>query len=538
MSFLGHSPYLILLAGVALFMYGGSLASEHLQKLAANNLRDLMGRLNNNPMLAILLGIGLTILLQSSGAVTSLLVSLGSASVIHLPEVMGVIIGSAIGSTFTVQLISFDVAHYGLPLFTIAFSFYFLTHKPKLKSFLGVLMGFGLIFFGLQMMADGAKVIKTIPHIDELFVYFNQNPFIVLLATSALTGILHSSAVVIGLAMSLCAADVIDVQHSIYWVFGANIGTTSTALMASVGSNFIGRQVAWAHFFYKVGSVLIFYPFAILFIDLIAGLGGNEVHTIANAHTFFNIISAAIFYPFISIGVKWIENNFKPNKSELQFAPKYLKRSSIRTPSLAITEAIREIERMGDIVISMVRDSLLIFEKYDAEMIRTIHERDHKVDVLQAEIKKFLVELSGDQGLNESIVRMISLVSDLEGAADVIDHSLVKLAEKKNSLCVNFSAEGWQEISKLHHEVLDLGNLSMSCFMLQDKQMAQSIITHKREIRKMESALRNSHYERLNRGMKESLKTSSIHLEILSDYRRIVGLISNHLYDIAKEQKK
>ncbi len=273
-------------------MYGMTLASDHLQRLAANKIRTLLSKLSEQKILAILVGVGLTALLQSSGAVTSMLVGLGTARVISLTQVMGVIIGTAIGSTLTVQLISFNLAQYGLAIFFISFMIYFLQQKRIVKHLAAVTMGFGLIFFGLELMSFGTAVFKTNPLLIEQIKHLSATPLAAIAITALFTAFIHSSAAVIGLAMSLAQADVITVTDAMYWVYGANIGTTSTALMAALGSNYIGKQVAWAHFFYKVGSVVIFYYVTDLFVSLVCGDSPDHSRGIANLHTFFNIISA------------------------------------------------------------------------------------------------------------------------------------------------------------------------------------------------------------------------------------------------------
>lgn len=513
-------------------MFGMTFASEHLQKLAANKVRTLLAKLSERRWLAVTVGVGLTVLLQSSGAVTSMLVGLGTARVISLPQVMGVIVGTAIGSTLTVQLISFNLSQYGLGTFFFAFMIYFLTQKRVIKHLAGVVMGFGLIFFGLEMMSLGTQIFKTSSMLIELISDLSNNPMLALVVTAFFTGFIHSSAAVIGLAMSLATAGIISLTDAMFWVYGANIGTTSTALMAALGSNYIGRQIAWAHFFYKVGSVLIFYFATNAFVIWVEAISGDIARDIANAHTIFNVISALIFYPFINLGTKIMESVIKRAPHEEEFSTKYLKGDTFNTPAIGMAHAQREILRMGDIVLTMIRDSIDLFKGDDPDLQESIQERDNQVDLLNREIKLFLVHHDESKGLARNVVHMIDFVTDMESAADVIDKGLLELAKKKQALKLEFSQQGWEEICAFHKMVVEIATLSLSAAHLQDKELARQVIEKKRRLKQYERELRESHLTRLNQGLRESINTSSIHLDLLSDMRHVVSLVVNHAYNI------
>lgn len=248
---LQNSYLVFLLAGISLFLYGMHVASANLERLMANRMTIMMNKLTGRPFLSIALGIAMTTLMQSSGAVTSMLVGLGTARVIKLVEVMGIILGTAIGSTLTVQIISFNVYQYALPLFITGFAIFFFGRKQPIKNFASVLMGFGLLFLGLKLISTAAYYFSNLEILSEFFQSLRDNQFYSLLASAILCVFVQSSAVTIGLAMSLASAGVIQMDDAMMWVYGANIGTTSTALFAAAGSNYIGRQVAWAHFFTK-----------------------------------------------------------------------------------------------------------------------------------------------------------------------------------------------------------------------------------------------------------------------------------------------
>lgn len=313
--------FFITVGGIAFFMFGMRIASDSLQKLMANRMRDLIAHLSNRPFYGVVVGVVLTLMIQSSGAVTSMLVGLGSAGVITISQVMSVILGTTIGTTFTVQLLSLNIAQYGLLIFTLSFFVQFVSKNRSLKLVMSVFMGFGLIFWGLELISFGTQALKNLEMFSSILLSLSQNPFLTIILTAFFTAIVHSSVVTIGFAMSLAMSGSIDLVNATYWVYGANIGTTAIALIAAMGGNYVGKQVAWAHALYKVASVAIFYYFTSYFADVMTT--DNPARDVANIHTVFNVLAAIVFYPFIGKGAKLIERLWQPSEYEKEFGVKY-----------------------------------------------------------------------------------------------------------------------------------------------------------------------------------------------------------------------
>jgi phosphate:Na+ symporter len=527
-----HASHLMaLFAGVAFFLYGMTMASQSLEKLMASRLSSLMNRLSDSNFLAIVVGISLTTLMQSSGAVTSMLVGLGSAKVINLRQVMGVIIGTAIGSTLTVQLISLHVTDLALPLFMVSFGVYFFAKKNGLKNFAMVFMGFGLLFLGMNFISSASNALAAMPEVTNYLTTLKENPHISLLIALFFCAFVQSSAVTIGLAMSLAHVGVIDLNDAMFWVYGANIGTTSIALIAAIGSNHIGKQVAWAHFFYKTLSVALFLlpPVHSLFVQAIANLNIPIFRQIANGHLVFNLIAAAAFFPFIKPAAKAIEKLF-PKNSKDDFSAQYLSMNNYQSSALAISYANREIMRTADIVLSMIVDSVKMFESDDPSLIESIKDRDNKVDYLYRETKMFLLDHANRSQavVHQNIMDMIMFLSDLERAADSIDINLTTLAIKKSALKLEFSQDGWDEIRSMHEQVIRVASMAINAY--NQRELCEEAIKLKRDLAKLEITFREHHIERLNRGMRETINTSSIHLDLLSEYKRIASLLCTHAY--------
>lgn len=527
-----NGALIYLLGGVAVFMYGIRLLSDHLKRLTENNVRDIFAQLSGKNYLAVLLGILLTIVMQSSGAVTSLLVSLGRAQIINLAQVMGVVIGTAVGSTLTVQLISFNITEWGFGLFTLGFFLFFVAKSHKLKSICAIGMGFGMILWGLEFMQSASNLLKSYPLLLEIFEELNRYPFWSFVVATLFSGFVHSSAVTIGLAMSFAAGGLINLEAAWYWIYGANLGTTSTALMMAVGGNYIGRRIAWAHFFYKLCGVAIFWFFTSQIATWMLGFDSTIIRSIANGHTLFNIVIALIFYPFIPIGVNLIEKLIQPRRGEMGFRAKYL-REGEEVPFLVYSQAKREALRLGDLVKHMVEDSILLLKSKNEELEELLKEQDNKVDLLNHQIKMHLVELGGQgtKDLGKSILEVIDFASEFESAADVVVRSIIRLAAKKHSLKLEFSKDGWQEIENFHRAVVETISVSMACFNLENKEVSEKLITMKGKLKGLERQMRESHVERLNLGLKQSIDTSEIHMDVLSEYRRISSLVSSHAYN-------
>jgi len=524
-----------LAAGICFFMYGMMQASENLQNLAADRVRVIMSRLAQRPLLAILGGVGLTVLLQSSGASTVLLVNLASAGVVTLAQVMGVIIGSTIGTTVTVQLISFNVTRYALFVVIFGFGIMFLSQNTKRKTIGKIIFGFGLIFYGLFIMSEAIAFVKDLQGFKDLFTYLNENPLVAFIANTVFTAGIQSSAVTIGLAMTLASHGIINLYDSLFWIYGANLGTTATALIASIRGNYLGRQVAWAHFFYKALSCVIFIFVSKAFAILVDNVGGDISHKVANAHTLYNLISAIIFYPFINFGAHLVSTIFPQPDSEREFGPKYLDAKAFGNPPIAFSNAVREMLRMAEYTLELVRISPKAFEKDDVDFRDGMKVMDRKIDILNREIKLYLVRLTDEplsDAQNARVVNLIALVSDIENIGDIIDRNILNLAQKKSSLKVSFSDEGWKEVKEFHQLVVDNFEMALSAFSLTNLELAQKVIQNKQQIRILEGKLREAHVQRLHRKLQESLNTSNIHLDLLSAYRRVNSYVCNLVYPV------
>lgn len=531
---LDHSGVILFMAGIAFFIYGIHLASENLQSLSADRIRKIIQLLANKPFWGVFLGVILTMIFQSSGAVTSMLVGLGSARVINLQQVMSLILGTAIGSTLTVQILSFNISKFGLPIFATSFFVFFLTKRRTLSELMLAAMGFGLLFWGLELVRHSTQNLGQIDVFITFLKTIGDNPILAILVSGFFTALVHSSAVTLGIVMAMNGHGYISLDQSMYWIFGANIGTTATALIASVGSHSVGKQVAWAHCFYKVVGVILIYPFMNYLINWIST--GEPERDVANLNTAYNCLAAVIFFPWINVGAKWIQSVIPLSADEKEFTAQFLQKKDWESPSIVVAHAEREILRMCDIVSSMVNDSVNLFSKNDADLIASIRRRDDQADLLSRELNLYLAQHleQASQPLQLEMIRLMNYSADLEAAADVVDNQLLELATKTHLLKIVFPQEGLGDIEKMHLSVSKVTEMSIACFQVKDPSLAKQVIQLKRDIRKMEQEMREAHIGRMVKGSSESINSSTIHLDVLSEYRRVVGLMTNHAYPLAK----
>lgn len=547
---LSHAAFIYALAGLAFFLYGLKTISKNLQKISGDLIQSSLAKMSNKPIYGIFFGILLALSIQSSAAVVSMLASLGSSGLLTLFQVMGVILGSAIGSTLTVQILSFKISHFGLALFSIFYlcSYFFVKNK-KVKRVFRVFFGFGLMFFGLELISLGSASLKDSQLFLDFLTFFISSPIITLLVAAIFTALVQSSVVTIGIAISLMSTGYFSIEHCIYWVYGANVGTTATAILSAVSNNYIGKRVAWAHFFFKSVSVAIFFVLTPVILPIISS-SFSDLRGVANFHTIFNVLSVIIFYPFINVTVKFIEFLIPKPRKIGQFGVKYFTFKDIRDLStpVALIQAKREILRMGDIMKSMLNRSLFLFDMGEKKAFFKIKDADNNVDLLCGETNRFLLALmeksnkeseeDGDTELEKiSILQAISFSSDIESAADSIDKNLVKLAIKKQKLHIAFSELDQSNLIKLQNAVANIVVLSMTYFDSRDLSILAELKQQKKDIRHAEYTFRVDHINHCRPEIEKTfnINLTNIYLDILSEYRHIAELMINPLYYIKHE---
>jgi phosphate:Na+ symporter len=530
---------LALFGGTALLLYGIRLSGDSLQRAIGGRLRQFLTVMSRTRLAAVFSGALVTSIIQSSAATTLMLIGFVSAGLMSFRQTLGVILGADIGTTLTVQLIAFRVTEYSLLLVGVGFAITFVARRSTARDVGQAILGLGLLFLGLKLILDGVAPLKENQLALELLQVAAESPLIAVLAAALFSALVTSSAATIGLALALASQGLISLPGAVAIVLGANIGTCATALAASIGATAEAKRVAIAHIAFKVLGAALVFPIIGPFSDVVAATASDAARQVANAHTFFNLGISLVFLPFTPLAARVIETLVPDDQHEdTPFRTKYLDERSLDQPSLALGQAHREALRMADVTQAMLRDALGAFRSDTLASIEDIEKRDDQLDFLEREIKLFLARV-GRQAMGSDLSRkeigMISFIGNLENIGDIIDKNLMELARKKHYQGRRFSEAGWAEIQEFHGLVSKNLERGITAFAANDRSLAQEVLDQRPFMRSRERELRESHLGRLRAGLAESLETSEIHLDILTNLKRVSSHVSALMFPILDE---
>ena len=530
---------LSLFGGVALILFGMKLAGDGLQRAAGAKLRAFLLTATDNRLKGVGVGAAITALLQSSSATTVMLIGFVGSGLMTLGQTMGVILGADIGTTITVQVIAFRVYEYAIGLVGLGVVISYLG-RGIWKDIGQAILGFGFVFFALKILMDTFGPISENPLMKDFLLGLGNDPFAAIIISALITALIHSSAATLGIAITASLSGLLSLDAAVPIVLGANIGTTVTAIISSVGATVEAKRVALAHTLFKVLGVIIVAPFLGYFTWLVGESTSNAARQVANAHTFFNIGIAVLFLPFTGPFTRFVSLLLPESKTPVKFGPKYLDPIVLSSPTLALVQASRESLRSSDMVQEMLAKSIVVFENNDKDLLEEIQEKDDDVDLLDREVKLFLTKLSRESLSEEQAKRELEIMlfsDNIENIGDVIDKNLMELARKKIKGNMSFSAEGMKEIRELHKKVLENFEMGVAAFAGSDLELAHKLVTHKQKLSELERELRQNHINRLYLGFKESIDTSAIHLDVLTNLKRINSYITNVAYPILEREK-
>ncbi len=531
---------LALFGGLALLLYGMQLIGEGLQRAAGGHLRHLLTRMTRTRLAAVASGALVTAIIQSSSATTLMLIGFVSAGLVTFRQSLGVILGADIGTTVTVQLLAFKIQELSLLLVGTGFAMAFFARRGLVKSLGQVVLGFGFIFLGMKVMNDGLAPLADNELTRQVLVALAGNPFLALLVGAVLSAGMASSAATIGLTLSLGHQGLLPLAAAIPIVLGANIGTCATALAASLRSSSDARRVALAHIAFKVLGVALVFPFITPLTSLVAATSADSARQIANTHTFFNVAISALFLPFAPWAARFITALVpEEERGDNPYRTRYLDDRFLDQPALAIGQATREALRMGDVAQSMLRDALVVLRTDNQELLEDVERRDDQLDYLEREIKLFIARLGRETmspDMAQKEIALISFIGNLENIGDIIDKNLMELARKKLYQGRRFSEAGEAELIEFHSLISKNLERAIAGFAANDRSLAQEVLDQRPVVRQRERELRDSHLARLRRGLAESLETSEIHLDVLTNLKRISSHITALVYPILEEE--
>lgn len=510
-----------IIGGLAIFLFGLYYGSKGLRRLSGDRLRQVLFALIPNRLLGVLVGIIITAIFQSSSATIGLLISLASSGLVTVGQSLGVILGADIGTTITIQLLSFRIYEYAL--FAVAAGLLLMNSSWRLKDIGQVIFGFGLVFFSMKMVLSAVEPVKYLPQVQALFRTGGMHPFYSFMLALVFTALVRSSAATIGMTVGLSFSGIIGLENAIPFILGANVGSGVTALITAWNTKSEGKRVAVAQLLFKLITTLMIIPLIPRAVVLFARTSPIVARQIANAHTLINLAAAVIFLPLLGIIEKLLPVII-PKQADDDAGPRYLDAAALESPELALAQGIRETLRMGEMVQNMLEKSLVFFLENDKEGYRWLTSEDDRIDRLEEELMIFLSKIPPESQNPETSKRtraLFYITEELEHIADVISKNMVVYIRKKINNNLAFSAAGLEEIKVFHQQVLQNLAMALGCIATWDGKMAQQLaekrvfgIERKRE-------LQNRHLERLALGLKETLDTSSIHLDLISDLERI-----------------
>lgn len=526
--------------GVMLVLYGMRLAGEGLQKAAGAKLRGFLLNAANNRFKGMAVGAAITALFQSSSATTVMLVGFVGSGLIGLKETMGIILGADIGTTLTVQLLAFHIYDYALALAGVGILLKLLGGRGTAEDVGSAVLGFGFIFFGLKVLTETFGPIAQNPLLKEMLYGMSKDPVAGVIVSALLTALFHSSAAMLGLAITAAQSGFLSIDAALPMVLGANIGTCVSAITSSIGAPADAKRVALAHVLFKVAGVILVWPFFGVFTGIVGHSSIDPSRQVAIAHTIFNVAIAVVFVPFTGPFTALVKRLMPERAQAEKFGPKYLDPFALASPSLALVQASRECARLADAVEEMVRKSVDALEREDMAMIEEIEEKDNDVDLLDREIKLYVAKISRESLSAEQSRRAMEIIlfsDNMENIGDVIDKNLMELARKRIRDKLVFSKEGSAEIRTIHQKVLENFKLGVAAFSASDRELATRLVSHKAKLSEMERDMRQAHIHRLYIGLRESIDTSAIHLDVLTNLKRVNSYITNIAYPILEKDK-
>jgi len=527
--------------GIMLILYGMRLVGEGLQRAAGARLRNFLIGATNNRFKGVGVGALVTALLQSSSATTVMLVGFAGAGLLGLGETFGVILGADIGTTLTVQIIALRVYDYAIALIGIGVLMRFLARRGPGREIGQAVLGFGFVFFALKILIETFEPIASDPLWTSFILSLGKDPIAGIIISALLTALFHSSAATLGLAITAAHSGLLTLDAAMPIVLGANIGTCASAIFSSIGASVDARRVALAHVLFKVTGVILVIPLLGLFTHLVGLSTADVARQIANAHTFFNIAIAVCFLPFTGPLTSLVKLLMPEREEAGRFGTIYLDPIVLTSPTLALVQASRESLRTADIVQEMLTKSLAVILTDDRALLEKVELMDDDVDLLDREVKLFLTKLSREslsEGQAGREMEIMLFSDNMESIGDVIDKNLMELARKKINGSLSFSRDGMEEIRTLHAKVMENFKMCVAAFAGSDAETARRLVAHKTKLAELERELRAAHISRLQKGLRESIATSAIHLDILTNLKRINSHITNIAYPILEREKK
>ena len=527
-----------LLGGLALFLFGMEQMADALKAAAGERMKIILAKLTTNRFMGAATGAFVTAIIQSSSVTTVLVVGFITAGLMSMSQSIGVIMGANIGTTITAQIVAFKVTHYALLMVAAGFGMLFFSRKEKINQYGGMLMGLGMVFFGMSVMSDAMNPLRSYQPFLDLMTRM-ENPLIGILVAAGFTALIQSSSATTGIVIVMASQGFIALSAGIALAFGANIGTCVTALLAAIGKPREAVRAALVHVLFNVFGVLLwvgFIPYLAQFVTWfspthtelsgIDRLAADTPRQIANAHTVFNVANTFIFIGFASQFarmVEWLVPD-RPIEEKLIAQPKYLDEELLDTPSLALDRVRLEIGHMGERVREMLQRIMPAIIAGNEPMLKEVARIDDEVDILHGHIVTYLGHISRKPLTDEQtgeLVNLMAAVNDLENIGDIIETDLVTLGYKRIEEAVSISDSTQAVLDNLHEVVSAAADKAMSAVIDNDQHAAQEVIAMKHDIQRLMDSAAMHQAQRLVAEEPNRLAAYTVEMDIIEKLKRV-----------------
>ncbi|WP_455526016.1 Na/Pi cotransporter family protein [Peptostreptococcus stomatis] len=526
-----------LVGGLGMFLYGMNVMGDGLQKAAGEKLKKIIEMLTTNKIMGVLVGTLVTAIIQSSSATTVMTIGFVNAGIMSLQQAVGVIMGANVGTTVTAQLVSFNIEKYAPMAIGIGMAFWFFTKKKNVKNISEILIGFGILFVGMNFMKAAAAPVSEMPQVHDAMLYLSKNPVLGILAGFVITGTIQSSSASIGILIVLASQGLLPITAALPVLYGDNIGTCVTSLLSTVGASRNARRAAIMHLCFNViGTLLFIIVLSKPIVALVTSIDPTNVpRQIANAHTLFNVVNVIVLLPFSSYLVK-LATKLVPYTEDEDLenihTTKFLDERILETPSIALSNTVDEVIRMAS------RSTRALDSAYDA--VKTFsHEKREKtfeyekmINTLQLDITNFLFALSNRNLSDLERIKadvLFHIVNDIERVGDHADN-IAEISQFMEDKKVKFTDDATKELDTLFELASKNFYDSITALKTSDFELAATITDREREINILEQNARNSHMLRLRSGTC-SVEAGIYFLDIISNLERI----SDHSINITEE---
>ena len=525
-----------LLAAIALLVWGTHLVRTGILRVFGANLRNVLAKSVTNRGAAALSGIGVTAVVQS-GTATALIVSaFVGQGLMSLPSALAVMLGADIGTSLMAVVFSRDLSWLS-PLFIFIGVVLFITRQSTTLGRIGrVLIGLGLMLLALRLVTQSANVLTQAPAVKTLLGTLTSDLLLEIMVGAVLAVVSYSSLAIVLLTATLAATHVVPIDVALGMVLGANLGSGLLAVLTTLSANIETRQVPLGNLIFKVLGIAIAAPFVGLWLRYLGPVMGDTATLVVMFHLTFNMVIGLLFIGITQVVARWVERVLPiPVKTTVAGRQRHLDPSALATPTLAISCAVREAMHQADVVETMLLGALSVIKNNDQEMAANLRKMDDTVDELYSDIKYYLTKISRE-ALGENEARrwtdIISFTINMEQIGDIIERVIQDIEDKKIKPGREFSDAGMAEICELHTRLVNNLRLGMSVFLNGNLRDAQRLLEEKTRFRDLEREYAATHLERLAVKTVQSIETSSLHLDLISDLKRMNSHICSIAYPI------